>query len=222
VKLSVTDTGPGIPRDQQGLVFEPFTQVDSTARRPHPGTGLGLAISRKLVDALGGKIGLESAIGSGSTFWFTLPAELAEAHRGATPELREAASSYSKLRVLVAEDNKVNRLIAVRCLLALGIRADTAENGEQAIAAASSTAYDLILMDVQMPGIDGLQATRAIRVCSRGNPFIAALTAHVLPEHRAECLAVGMNDFLSKPLEMDALREILTRIGPARAKAHAV
>ena len=219
VKFSVTDTGPGIAYDQQTMIFEPFGQVDSTSSRSHTGTGLGLTICRKLVHALGGQIGVQSKPGSGSTFWFTVPVEVAPAQPRPVAEQSVQVLTAADLRVLVAEDNKVNRLVAVRCLSTLGIRADTAENGEQAITAASSTPYDLILMDVQMPVIDGLQATRAIRVCGRGNPLIVALTAHVLPEHRAECLAAGMNGFLSKPLEAAALRKILAGLGQSKASA---
>jgi CheY-like chemotaxis protein len=219
VEFSVTDTGIGIAAEHHAKLFEPFSQVDSSPSRVNTGTGLGLSICRKLVERLGGRIGFRSAPGSGSTFWFTLPVELAPAAETSPLQpLDTPASSYSGLRVLVVEDNPVNCLVATRLLSRLEVQADTAEDGERAVAAASASAYDLILMDIQMPGVDGLQATRAIRVCGQGNPRIVALTARVSPEDHAECLAAGMNDFLAKPLRLDSLRSVLAKVAGVVSK----
>jgi hypothetical protein len=220
VEFSVADTGIGIAAEHHQKLFEPFSQVDASPSRVNAGTGLGLSICRKLVEKLGGRIGFRSAPGSGSTFWFTLPVELAPAAEGRPVQPGAApAPSYSGLRVLVAEDNPVSRLVATRLLARLGVRADTAEDGEQAVAAASASAYDLILMDIQMPGVDGLEATRAIRARGQGHPRIVALTAHVDPEDRAECLAAGMNGFLAKPPRLDLLRNVLAEVAGDRARA---
>jgi signal transduction histidine kinase/CheY-like chemotaxis protein len=212
VEFSVTDTGIGIAAEHHAKLFEPFSQVDASPSRVNAGTGLGLSICRKLVERLGGRIGFRSRPGAGSTFWFTLPVELAPAaEKSPIQPVDTPATSYSGLRVLVVEDNPVNRLLATRLLSRLEVQAETAEDGERAVAAASAMAYDLILMDIQMPGVDGLQATRAIRVCGQGNPRIVALTARVSPEDHAECLAAGMNDFLAKPLRLDSLRSVLAK-----------
>jgi signal transduction histidine kinase/ActR/RegA family two-component response regulator len=218
VEFSVTDTGIGIAPEHHARLFEPFSQVDVSATRINGGTGLGLSICRGLVERLGGRIGFRSTPGSGSTFWFKLPVELAAAgEKGPPLPVDRPAPSFAGLRVLVVEDDPVNRLVATRLLSRLGVEADTAEDGERAVAAASAGAYDLILTDIHLPSVDGLQATRAIRVCGRGNPRVVALTARVSAEDQAECLAAGMNGFLPKPLRLDSLRDVLAGVAADRA-----
>jgi two-component system, sensor histidine kinase and response regulator len=206
--VTVADTGIGIPPERQALIFAPFEQVDGSLTRSHDGVGLGLAIAARLVALMGGEINVQSAAGAGSTFRFT--ARLARATHGeapATPNLQRRASGAG-LRVLVAEDNPVNRLIATRMLSKLGHVATSVENGRQAITEVLRERYDVVLMDVQMPEMDGLAATAAIRARERqegGHLPIVALTAHALSRDRDLCAEAGMDAFLTKPLDVAAL-----------------
>ena len=220
LQFSVTDTGIGIDADLQARLFRPFTQADSSASRRHGGTGLGLAISRRLVEQMGGQIGLRSELGRGSTFHFNVPLKVLdhgpEAVALAAPANPEVTS---RLRVLVAEDNAVNRLIAGRLLHRFGVNPDLVEDGHQAVATAVAGSYDLVLMDVQMPGLDGMEAARQIRASAGTQPRIVALTAHVLPEDRDACLKAGMDGFLSKPLELHALARLLEDVAAKLSSA---
>ncbi len=218
LELSVRDTGIGIPADRHDLLFKVFFQVDSSRRRRYGGTGLGLAICRRLIEHMGGRIWLESEPGRGSTFFFTLPARICEVRPAspealpeaspgsAAPELDRRLASRLPLRILVAEDNVVNQMIIVRLLELMGYAADVAGDGREVLAALARQSYDLIFMDIQMPEMDGFEATREIRRSSAGpQPRIIAMTAHAFREDREESLAVGMDDYLSKPISTPAV-----------------
>ena len=211
LRFRVTDTGPGVPSEQAARLFKRFSQGDSSVSRTHGGTGLGLAICRGLTDLMGGRIGVESKPGAGATFWFEIPARRAV---GAVREVAEpAAAPPLAARVLLVDDHPTNRELGATVLGLLGCEVILAENGEEAVAAAQTSGCDLILMDVHMPRMDGLEATRAIRalggVCA-ATPIIA-MSADVMPEMEAACLRAGMNAAVGKPIQIQALHEILTR-----------
>jgi two-component system, sensor histidine kinase len=218
LNIAVIDTGAGIAPEVQDRLFTRFTQADSSISRRFGGTGLGLAICKELCELMGGKIGVESAPGRGSTFWFTLRcargAAAAEAARGASG--RVDAEAPRALDILIAEDNEINRMLVSALLARLGHRIELVGNGRAAVAAVERRAWDLVLMDVQMPEMDGVAATRAIRALpapANAVPIIA-LTANALAEHRAEYLAAGMTDYLTKPIQPEALEAALARWAP--------
>ena len=220
LRFSVRDTGPGIPRDRLDRLFRPFSQADSSTTRLFGGTGLGLAISRRLVERLGGTIEVESEPGRGATFSFTIRCERSsnEMLESTTRSLRDETGEIPPglvrpLRILLAEDNSVNQKVALLLLERLGYGADVAANGLEVLDAVRRQDYDLILMDVQMPEMDGLEAARRITADPpRGRkPRIAALTANVLRRDREECFAAGMDDYLSKPILLEELRAVLLR-----------
>ncbi len=204
LRFAVADTGIGIPPERHGELFQDFAQLDGSNTRRYGGTGLGLAICRRLAERMGGRILLASTVGEGSTFTFELPvaAVAAAAQEPPPPEPQAHAPELpAGLRLLLAEDNPTNRMVAVAMLETAGLVPHIAEDGAQALAAASMQRYDLILMDVQMPEMDGLAATRAIRRHGHLNAQtpIVAVTANAFESHSAECLAAGMSDFLAKP-----------------------
>jgi len=218
--FTVADTGIGIPPDGIPLLFRQFSQLDSSIARRFGGTGLGLAICKRLIDLMGGTISIQSAVGTGTTFRFTadcLPAatrasDLSDTgERQRSPPLALAAAAARPLRLLLAEDNKTNQLVATKLLKGLGYAVDIAGNGFEAVAACAATKYDIVFMDVMMPGMDGLAATRAIRELPSPNcdPHIIALTAIVQKEDKDLCLDAGMNDFLIKPVTKNAIAEKL-------------
>jgi len=217
VRCEVRDTGIGIPRDQLSRLFDDFVQVDSSARRKFGGTGLGLAISKQLVEAMGGRIGVDSEPGVGSTFWFELPAAAVRTPEDEAVEVAEAqveADAISGRRVLLVEDNRLNLRLAVRVLETFGLDVATATDGEEAVEMVANQPFDVVLMDCLMPGMDGFEATRRIRERERGGSRrlpIVALTANALPEDREACLAAGMDDFVSKPFTRQALQEAMAR-----------
>ena len=210
IQIEVRDTGIGIPPDRIAQLFSSFSQADSSISRRYGGTGLGLAISKRLVTLMGGSIDVESQPGTGTVFRFTVLLDQAPAAAGV--QIGDSVrQDLSKLRVLLAEDNKVNQLVGLKLLQKLGITADLAENGEQALSAALRKTYDVILMDVQMPGLDGIAATRQIRSRLTGGcqPFICGLSAHATTDFRDLCKSAGMDDYLTKPMDFDKLQKLL-------------
>jgi signal transduction histidine kinase/CheY-like chemotaxis protein len=214
IAFEVRDTGIGIAPDQLPHLFSSFNQADASISRRYGGTGLGLAISKRLVELMGGTINVESKPGSGTRFRFSVPmghAQEPAAPLTAPPPTVEAGN---QLRVLVAEDNVVNQRVVSMMLKKLGVNADLAADGAQAIAAVVENRYDLVLMDLQMPEVDGLAATREIRsrLPSDRQPFIVGLTAHATTEYRDICLGAGMNGYLTKPLEQEKLRDLIAKL----------
>jgi len=217
--IRVTDTGIGVPPEKRALLFQPFSQVDSSATRRYGGTGLGLAICRKLAEILGGEAGLEESSESGSTFYFSVRAEPA-AHASETAERAAAASPVEfhvarPAKLLVVEDNRVNRLLVERMLKALGLDCDAVENGQQCLEAHAVSPYEVIFMDLQMPVLDGISATKRIRneEAATAAVKIVALTADAMAGDRERCLAAGMNDYLPKPIRIGALAGLLEHYG---------
>lgn len=218
LEFSVTDSGAGIPEDKIPLLFQPFTQVDGTVTRQHGGTGLGLSIVRKLAELMGGCAGVSSTYGQGARFWFRIPAKTlaAESADRTQGEFVDKATSRLEGRVLVVDDNRIHRQVTVAALSKLGLRTDVAEDGKQALdAVMAGKAFDLILMDISMPTLDGYQATQQIREWQRAKGArlvpIVAVTAEALAEERARCLEIGMDGFLTKPVNFAGLYEILAK-----------
>ncbi|MCS6243159.1 MAG: PAS domain S-box protein [Opitutus sp.] len=220
--FAVRDTGPGISADQIGRLFKKFSQVDGTSTRVFGGTGLGLAISKELVVLMGGKIGVESTPGQGSTFWFAIPLQAASPDFKDTTETATwTASSPANMtlpahtRILLVEDNPTNQLVAAGILNKFGVKPDIADNGQLALDALRASDYDLVLMDIQMPVMDGLTATRTIRApgtsLSRPNLPIIGMTAHALAGDRELGIAAGLSDYLTKPIDPRILFETLRR-----------
>jgi signal transduction histidine kinase/CheY-like chemotaxis protein len=211
VRFTVRDTGIGIAPDNLAHLFSFFSQADSSITRRYGGTGLGLAISKRLVELMGGMIVVQSQPGQGSVFQFTVRLDLQLAPAKAVAAQTGPPRHVPKLRVLLAEDNAVNQNVGLKMLQKLGIEADLAENGARAIAAVLATAYDLVLMDVQMPEVDGITATREIRRRAGRDrqPFICGVSAHATTVLQRACLNAGMDSYLSKPLDFDKLRTVL-------------
>jgi signal transduction histidine kinase/HPt (histidine-containing phosphotransfer) domain-containing protein/ActR/RegA family two-component response regulator len=213
LRFEVIDSGPGIPAEAQHRLFQEFTQVDQLATRRAGGTGLGLAICRKIVTAMRGEIGLQSAVGRGSTFWFTVA--LAPAHGHVVAETAGSEPDVSPLSVLVAEDNPVNQQVALGLLRRRGHRVDVVATGRAAVEAVAARSYDVVLMDVHMPEMDGIEATRAIRRLpgEKGKVPIIALSASAMKEETDACMEAGMVGHLPKPIDPVALATVLSRYG---------
>lgn len=212
VRFDVEDTGIGIAAEDQGRLFSAFVQADDSITRKYGGSGLGLAISRRLVEMMGGEIGVHSEPGKGSTFWFTARLE----KNGAVEDVKEIAeissaeamlkASYAGTRVLLVEDEPINQEVSLCLLEGVGLHVDLAGDGVEAVDRALATDYALILMDMMMPRLDGLGATRAIREAEDGRRTpIIAMTANAFSEDQERCLAAGMDDFMSKPVAPDEL-----------------
>jgi CheY-like chemotaxis protein len=207
LKVSVIDTGPGVPAERRERLFQRFSQVDGSVSRIHGGTGLGLAICKSLVELMGGEIGVVSEEGRGSTFWFTLPAPIAETTANETAANLDEIELSRPAHILIVDDLAVNRELVRAMLTPFGHSFEEADNGAEAVRAAIKSEFDLILMDLQMPGMDGFDAARAIRasaVPNRTTPIIA-LSANVLPAHMLASQAAGMDDHLGKPIVPMAL-----------------
>ncbi|MDH5523962.1 MAG: ATP-binding protein [Desulfobulbaceae bacterium] len=214
LRIEVIDTGVGIPEDQQKNLFQIFTQADGSTTRKFGGTGLGLAIVRQLVLLMGGTVGVESKEGEGSLFWCTIDFEVAEQVAQEDDRIkREVKQENIALsgKILLVEDNKVNQLVATKMIKSIGLAVDVAENGKQALKAVTNESYDLILMDCQMPEMDGYEATRQLRSSGGADNVnkipIIAMTANALADDRRKCLEAGMDDYLAKPVNKKELIE---------------
>ncbi len=223
--FSVRDTGIGIPAERQDRLFQSFSQVDTSTTRKYGGTGLGLAISNRLVEMMKGKMWVESEVDVGSTFHFTIQAKEAEPSEAPAaevgtvqrPQFDSEMAERLPLRILLVEDNLVNQKLAARLLERLGYQADLAANGLEALDALRRQAYDVVLMDVLMPEMDGMEATRRIRreIAQEQQPHIIAVTANAMKEDREKYLSAGMDDYLSKPIRVQELVEALNECAPS-------
>ena len=218
LRFEVVDTGIGISPEALERLFKPFEQADNSITRTYGGTGLGLAITRKLAELMGGTVGVESSPGGGSAFWFTARLRKSGLIETVVPSVAvDSAESillrdYRSCRILLVEDEEVNRDIALELLADIGQSPDVATDGQAALDLARQNDYDLILMDMQMPVMDGLDATRQIRALPKGDKAaILAMTANAFSEDRADCLAAGMNDFMTKPVDPEAFFELILK-----------
>jgi signal transduction histidine kinase/HPt (histidine-containing phosphotransfer) domain-containing protein/ActR/RegA family two-component response regulator len=225
IRFDVTDTGIGMTPEQQARLFQSFEQADNTTARKYGGAGLGLAINKRLAELMGGRVGVESRPGQGSTFWLKVRlgrgVAAAEAASAAAASLAEDSlrRDYHGTRLLLAEDDPINQAVALGLLRDAGFSVDLAEDGAQALAMASNVAtggYALILMDMQMPGMDGVEATRRIRALPQGGALpIIAMTANAFAADRERCFAAGMNDFIAKPIDPEVVfATLLKRLPP--------
>ena len=240
LRFEIRDTGIGIVEEQLPVIFGAFQQQDATISRKYGGTGLGLTICKQLVEIMGGEIGVESTEGLGSMFWFDIPVDLQDAKRGLPSlefdasgsrsakekdhsntqdiliETREHIQKHSStIRVLVVEDNRVNQTVAVRTLQRMGLEAEAASDGEEAIECLMHSSFNFVLMDVQMPKMDGLETTAAIRKIEAEKNLprlpIIAMTAHALSGDRERCLKEGMDDYITKPINVADLAQVIMK-----------
>ncbi|WP_286878076.1 PAS domain-containing hybrid sensor histidine kinase/response regulator, partial [Methanosaeta sp. UBA458] len=223
IHFAVKDTGIGIPEDKMSRLFRSFSQVDASTARKYGGTGLGLAISKKLTEMMNGRMWVESAVGVGSVFHFTIRADpiIGEPLDLSKPDnlyahgkqIKDLERSNSELNILLAEDNVVNQIVTKKMLSKLGYNADVASSGIEALKALEKKRYDLVFMDVQMPEMDGLEAAREIRRrWPEGGPKIIAVTASAFKGDQEMCLAAGMDGYIMKPTKIEAIREALQAV----------
>ncbi len=218
LRIDVEDTGPGIPEADRARIFEPFEQLDKRTTRGHGGTGLGLSIVRELCTAMGGQIAVSSTKGRGTTFTVHLPFPAVE---GPSTSPAHERRPVAALRVLVVDDNAVNQKVTLSMLEHLGVEATAVNSGEAALQAFEARPYDLIFLDVQMPGIDGLETSRRLRGMPGGSVVtLCALTARAQAKDREACLAAGMDGYLTKPLRLEELERTLSQLSTGgRAQA---
>ncbi|MFE4106078.1 ATP-binding protein [Almyronema epifaneia] len=217
--FKVKDSGIGIPRDQQACLFEPFFQVDSSSTRKFEGTGLGLAICKQLVNLMAGQIWVESAVGQGTTVFFTITAQpaiaadlAAEPTKLITQPWLQANGDRPLIKILLAEDSVVNQKVAVRVFEQMGYGIDTVANGLEVLAAIQQQVYDFIFMDVRMPEMDGIEATQRLRQMPLArSPIVIAMTASAMQGDREKCLAAGMNDYIAKPIRLETVQATINR-----------
>jgi len=224
VRFEIRDTGIGMSEEQIALLFQEFVQADASTTRKFGGTGLGLAISQRLILLMAGDlesdIGVDSQPGVGSTFWFEIPlleGIASDATANPTTDYRVVLASHQGARLLLVEDNEINQEVALDLLHEVGFDADVASDGAEALRQVQKHDYDLVLMDVQMPVMDGLTATRAIRALpGREDLPILAMTANAFNEDRQACLEAGMNDHFAKPFDAETLYAAMIKWLPAR------
>ncbi|MCD6061337.1 MAG: two-component hybrid sensor and regulator [Moraxellaceae bacterium] len=225
ISVRVRDTGIGIPPDRVSRLFQPYSQIDATTSRMYGGTGLGLAICKHLVEQMGGSIRVESVLGAGSSFTFDFRARISVVTLPPIVSRDEAPLQKlpHTLRILLAEDNPVNQRVALSMLERLGQKADVVADGHEAVEAVKRVAYDVILMDVLMPEMDGLEATRQIRAAlpAERQPRIIAMTANAMTGDRERCLEAGMDGFISKPISLQRLADTLLRVVPRQRRGAA-
>ncbi len=226
LRLAVADTGVGIPAEQQNTIFDSFTQVDDGLTKRQAGTGLDLAICRRLAGLMGGEIHMESRPGEGSTFWLECPFLVAESRPLLpAPAVAPRRGALPRLRILLVEDNRVNRVFAADLLESGGHEVVSAENGRAALDYLAGAAVDVVLMDIQMPVMDGLTATRAIRVGHSGiDPAlpVIGLSAYAMDQERERFLAAGLDDYIAKPIDVEAFFEAVRRVLAKRGRAPAL
>ena len=217
ISFMVRDTGPGIAPEHQQRIFDSFSQLDASITRKYGGTGLGLAISKSLVEQMGGQVRVDSEPGHGATFCFSIVVEPVDhIPMSAAPAVKNGdAGKLPPLRIIVADDNPVNRKVAVSFLKRLGYQADAAANGLELLDRLRRATYDVVFMDVQMPEMDGLEATRRIRseLPPSYQPRVVAMTAAAFPEDRARCMEAGMDDYVAKPVGLEELSAVLCKAG---------
>ncbi|HIK50048.1 MAG TPA: response regulator [Oscillatoriales cyanobacterium M59_W2019_021] len=212
----VRDTGIGLAESDRSRIFEPFTQVDSSSTRKYEGTGLGLTICRKIVTLMGGEIGVDSVLGEGSTFWFSAILERAKSPMPSSEVVNVADASLttpSAAQILVVEDTPLNQKVTLHLLKNLGYEAEAVNNGQEALDRLGERFYDLVLMDCQMPVLDGYEATRRLRVLEgkHRHTLVIGVTAYAMMGDRQKCLQAGMDDYLSKPIKLKDLSEVLEK-----------
>jgi len=217
LKVAVTDTGIGIPQAAQKTLFNAFTQADGSTTRKYGGTGLGLAIVSQLVDLMAGSLGVDSVEGDGSVFWFTVSLQCAKQ----VPEMASEITKKNEIlqleaKILLVEDNPINQMVAQKMLEKVGLKPTLANNGVEALKLLNERAFDLVLMDCQMPEMDGFDATREIRkldiLALNQQPLpVVAMTANVMSGDRERCLEVGMDDYIGKPVQRDKLASVLEK-----------